>query len=119
MTLLAGALLGILDEAGTSILTMTEGLEPEEFFSSRLTQNEVLNQLRIMAQTAANVPVELKQQMVEIDWAGWSVLGGQLALTGSFERDAMWFGVRSLVPATLMWMRVYRKGMPELFSLTA
>jgi len=116
MTLLAGALLGILEEAGTSILTLTESLEPEEFFASRLTRQETLKQMRIMAETAANLPDELKQHMAEIDWAGWTGLGVQLTLAGDFERDALWFGIRSLVPATLMWMRVYRKDMPELFS---
>ncbi len=117
MSLLSGALLGILEEAGVAVLTLTEGLAPEEFFSSRITQQEVLRQMRIMADTAANVPDDLKLKMVEIDWAGWSILGMELKITGSAERDALWFGVRSLVPATLMWMRVYKKDAPELFSL--
>jgi len=55
--------------------------------------------------------------MVEIDWNGWSILGVQLKLTGSAERDALWFGVRSLVPATLMWLRVFRESTPQLFLL--
>lgn len=117
MSLLSGALLGILEEAGIAVLTLTEGLEPEEFFNSRFTQYETLNQMRIMADTAANVPDDLKLKMVEIDWTGWSVLGIELNIPGSAERDALWFGVRSLVPATLMWMRVYKKDTPELFSL--
>jgi uncharacterized protein with HEPN domain len=117
MTILAGALLGILDEAGLAVLTLTEGLEPEEFFASRLTQQEVLRQMRVMVKTAANVPTDLKRQMLEVDWAGWSVLGTQLTIESGFEQNALWFGVRSLVPATLMWLRVYRKSTPELFSL--
>lgn len=117
MSLLNAALLGILEEAGVAILTLTEGLAPEEFFSSRITQQEVLRQMRIMADTAANLPDDLKLKMVEIDWAGWSILGMELKIIGSAERDALWFGVRSLVPATLMWMRVYKNDAPELFSL--
>jgi uncharacterized protein with HEPN domain len=117
MTMLAGAMLGILEEAAITILTLTEGLEPEEFFAGRLTQQEVLRQTRIMAETAVNLPQELKQQMAEIDWAGWSVLCMQLRVSGGSERDALWFGVRSQVPATLMWLRVYRKNTPQLFSL--
>lgn len=119
MTLLSGALLGILEEAGTSVLILTEGVEPEEFFSSGLTQQEVLKQMRVMTETAANLPPELKHKIAEIDWAGWSVLNMQLTVAGGFERDALWFAVRSLVPATLMWLRVYRKDAPELFSLTS
>lgn len=118
MTLLSGALLGILEEAGMAIMTLTEGSEPEEFFASRITQQEVLRQMRIMAETAASISEELKQKMPEIDWAGWYVLYSQLAGQGGFERDALWFAVRSLVPATLLWMRVYRKELPEIFSIT-
>lgn len=117
MTLLTGAQLGILEESGMAILTMTEGIEPEEFFASRITQQEVLNQLRVMTETAANVSNELKVEMAEVDWAGWSVLNLQLTMAGGFERDALWFAVQSMIPATLMWLRVYRKNSPELFSL--
>jgi len=117
MTLFGGALLGILEEASEAIMTLTEGIEPEEFFGSRITQQEVLRQMRIMAESAANLPDELKWQMPEIEWSGWAVLDSQLKLVGGFERDALWFAVRSMVPATLMWLRVYRKNQPELFSL--
>lgn len=117
MSVLAGAMLGILEETGMAILTFTEGLEPEEFFSSQLTQREVLKQIRIMVETTGNAPPDLKQQMPEIDWAGWAQLNKQLIHSGGFERDAVWFGIRSLVPATLMWLRVYRKNTPQLFSL--
>lgn len=116
MSLLSSAQLGILENAGEAILTLTDDITPEEFFASRLTQQEVLRQTRIMAETAANVSETLKRQMPEIDWAGWFVLHSQLVGQGGFERDALWFAVRSLVPATLMWMRVYRKDVPELFS---
>jgi uncharacterized protein with HEPN domain len=119
MTLLSGALLGIIEESGEGILTLTEGIEPEEFFSSRITQQEVLRLLRVMTETANNIPYELKLKIAEIDWAGWSVLNTQLTVAGGFERDALWFSVRSLIPATLMWLRVYRQSAPELFSLTA
>ncbi len=114
--MLSGPLLDILEEAGENVLTLTEGLEPEEFFSSHLTQMEALRQIKNMAETAGNLPPGLKSQIAEIDWGGWSVLGTQLATTGGFERDAVWFGVRSLIPATLLWLRVYRKNQPELFS---
>lgn len=114
--MLTGPMLDILEQAGEDVLTLTEGIEPEKFFSSHLTQMEALRQIRIMAETVGNLPGELKSQIAEIDWAGWSVLATQLATTGGFERDAVWFGVRSLIPATLLWLRVYRSNQPELFS---
>jgi len=116
MMLLSSAQLAILEDAGSAILTLTDGIEPQEFFASRLTQQEVLRQTRIMAETAANVADALKRRMPEVDWAGWFVLHSQLVGQGGFERDALWFAVRSLVPATLLWLRVYRKEVPEAFS---
>lgn len=116
--MLSSALLGILEQAGMAVLTLSEGLEEEEFFATRLTQQEVLRQLRIMAETTANIPMEVKAQLAEIDWAGWSVLGLQLNIAGGFDHEALWFGVRSLVPAMLMWLRVYHQNQPEVFSFT-
>lgn len=116
MTILSSAMLGILEEAGQAVLILAEGLEPDEFFDSRITQHEVLRQMTVMAGIAVKVPEDLKQKMIEIDWAGWSVLSVQLTMADGSGRDALWFGVRSLVPATLMWLRVFRKNIPELFS---
>jgi uncharacterized protein with HEPN domain len=117
--MLSGAMLGILEEAGTAVLTLSEGLEEEEFFATRLTQQEVSRQIRTIAQTAVAMPEEVKLQLAEIDWAAWSALETQFSSTGGLDRDALWFGVRSLVPAMLMWMRVYRHNQPELFTFTA
>ena len=117
MSLLEGSLLRIIETAGEGILTLTEGVDPDEFFKSKITQMEVLRQLRIMTESISNVPFELKSNMAEIDWAGWSMLNMQLTAAGGFERDAIWFAVRSLVPATLMWLRVYRRSSPEVFAM--
>lgn len=117
MTILSGTLLGILETAGEAILTLTDNVEPEEFFSSRITQDVVAAQLKTMTETVNNFPDELRLQMLEIDWSGWTVLKAQLLVVGALDRDAAWFAIRSLVPATLMWLRVYRKNHPELFSI--
>lgn len=117
MTMLTGALLKIIEESCEAILTLTEGVEPDEFFASRITQQEVMRQIHTIADTSANLPYEVKRDMAEIDWAGWHVLRMQVMTAGGFERDALWFAVRSLVPATLMWLRVFRKNTPELFLI--
>lgn len=114
--MLNGALLGILEDAAAAVLTMTEGLEQEEFFASRLTQQEVLHQLRIMTDTVGNLPAGTRALLAEIDWAGWTALGMQLKAADLRARDAVWFGVRALVPALLLWLRVYRRHRPEMFS---
>jgi uncharacterized protein with HEPN domain len=118
MTLLSGSLFAIVEEAGEDILTLTEGIEAEAFFNSKLTQHECLRQLRIITETIANIPNDIKYDIAEIDWAGWSMLNMQLTTAGGFETDAVWFAIRSLIPATLLWIRVYRKNTPEHFSIT-
>ena len=117
--MLSCALLGILEEAGISVLTLSEGLDKEAFFATRLTQQEVLRQMKIMTETAANVPNEIKTKLAEIDWAGWSTLGLQLKIAVGFDHETVWFGMRSQVPAMLMWLRVYRQNQPEVFAFTA
>jgi uncharacterized protein with HEPN domain len=119
MTIVSGAMLGILQEAGNSVLIMTEGLEYDEFFKSRITQHEVLRQLQIMADTTFNLSYELKQRMLEIDWEAWSALSIQFTKTNESMHEAVWFAVRSLVPATLLWLRVFQKSSPELFSFVS
>lgn len=117
MTLVSGALLNILLEAGEAVMTLTETVEDEEFFASRLTQREVVRQMRILSTTIGNVAPELRRQMAEIDWSGWEALSRQLGSGDDLAREALWFGVRSLVPATLLWLRVYRQQSPELFAM--
>ncbi len=118
MTIVSGALLKIIEESCESILTLTEEVEPEEFFNSRITQQEVMHQIRTIADSASNLSFDIKNKMAEIDWAGWHFLQNQLAVTGGFERDALWFSIKSLVPATIMWLRVFRKSTPEFFAMT-
>lgn len=117
MTLVSGALLNILQEAGEAVMTMTEMIEDDEFFASRLTQREVVRQMRIMGSTIRNISPDLRRQLAEIDWKGWEVLSRQLASGDDLAREALWFGVRSLVPATLLWLRVYRQQSPEWFAM--
>jgi hypothetical protein len=31
--------------------------------------------------------------------------------------EALWFAVQALVPATLLWLRVYQQSQPELFRM--
>lgn len=116
MTLLSAPLIGLLQEAGEAVLTLTEGLEQGELLSSRLTRAEVTRQLQVMASAMKRMPAPLTQAMPEIDWAAWRGVEISLREPGPAREDALWFGVQSLVPATLSWLRVYRQSSPELFT---
>jgi len=123
--MLNASLLSIIEEAGTAVLTLTEGLGQGEFMGSCLTRAETLRQVLIMSSSMANVPPSTQALLPEIGWRGWLAVKQQLE--GSIgvlhkdelravQNDALWFAVRSLVPATLMWLRVYRHNQPEVFQ---
>ncbi len=114
--MLNASLLSLIEEAGTAVLTLTEGLEEDEFLASRLTRAETRRQLRIMAESAANLPPQVRTLLAEVDWDGWQTVAHRIDSGGETESEALWFAVRSLAPATLMWLRVYHKSLPEIFE---
>jgi uncharacterized protein with HEPN domain len=115
--MLTGALLGIIEDAGKAVLTLTEGVDDATLFSLRLTREESVRQLLVIADTATNLPAGARETLAAVDWDGWAVTAR--VLRGPYSgaaRDALSFGVRSMVPATLMGLRLYRKSHPELFA---
>lgn len=116
MQMLDAAMLSIIEEAGINVLTMTEGLEENEFLSTRLTRLEVARQIATMAGVTQELSARIRSQLVELDWEGWDGTARRLGQGGQAGEEALWFAVRSLVPATLMWLRLYRKNTPELFE---
>jgi uncharacterized protein with HEPN domain len=117
--MLNASLLSIIEEAGVAVLTLTEGLEKDEFLASRLTRAETQRQLKIMSESAANLPSQTQAVLAEVDWGSWQGVARQLGESGDSAQEALWFALRALVPATLMWLRVYRKNQPEVFEYTA
>lgn len=117
-SMFAGALLGIIEAAGLAAMTLAEGVERDELLASRLTRAEILRQLHALAENAARMPGPTRDAMPEIDWHGWETLAPQLATSrGPEVNDLLWFAVQSLVPATLLWLRVYRRSQAELFRM--
>lgn len=116
--MLNSALFGILEEAGTAVLILGEAVEREEFMRSRLARSEVQRQLLIMADAAGSMPAETRLLLPELEWDGWTSLRQELQQGRERAEDALWFALHSLVPATLMWLQVYRKNQPELFAFT-
>jgi uncharacterized protein with HEPN domain len=113
--MITAAMLGAIQEAGEAVLTLTEGLEEGELLASRLTRGEVTRQLGVLASALRGLPASACQAMPEIDWGGWRGMSVALLQDGPARDEALWFGVRSLVPATLSWLQIYRQSHPELF----
>lgn len=114
--MLNASLLSIIEEAGVAVLTLTEGLEKDEFLASRLTRAETQRQVKTLSESIANLSPQTLGMLAEVDWAGWHTVARQLGADKNAEQDALWFAVCSLVPATLMWLRVYRTNQPEIFE---
>lgn len=113
------ALLGLIEQAGLAVATLVEDLERDEFLRSRLTRVEVTRQLMTLADSAAQVTPLARTQMPELEWDSWEGLRARLRLPpGEALDEALWFACQSLVPATLLWLRVYRQSQPELFRMT-
>lgn len=116
--LLSAATLANIEEAGASVLILAEGLEKEDFLRSGLTRSEVCRQMQVLGQSLALLSDDAHIAMPELDRDVWRRTVSLLAREGAERDEAAWFGVRALVPATLMWLRVYRQNQPELFSFS-
>jgi hypothetical protein len=69
-----------------------------------------------MAGTLDSLSPAARAAMPEIDWAGWRAFALVLREDAPSRDAAAWFAARSLVPATLSWLRVYRRAEPRLFE---
>lgn len=115
--MITAPLFQLIESAGEAVLTLTETVDEAEFRRSRLMRPEVQRQLLVMADTLGAMPPEVLAAMPEIDWDGWRSHRRLFASDGPERDEALWFGVQSLVPATLNWLRVYKPSQPELFAL--
>lgn len=112
------ALLALVEQSGLAVVTLAEGLDEADLRRSRLTRAEVLRHLRVLARSAQALAPSVREDMPELDWEGWRLLGAPLqADAGDDLEAALWFGVSSLVPATLLWLRVYRQSQPQWFVM--
>ncbi|MBE0586773.1 MAG: hypothetical protein IH617_01865 [Hydrogenophaga sp.] len=117
--MLHSALLGLIQSACESVLILVEQLPREELMRSHLTRAEVQRQLATLAASVAQIEPEQRATMPELDWSGWALMHVQLAgPPGEALDEALWFASQSLVPATLLWLRVYRQSQPDLFRMS-
>ncbi|WP_066257699.1 hypothetical protein [Hydrogenophaga flava] len=116
----SSALLNLIEQTGLDVATLAEGLDEADLRRSRLTRAELLRHLRVLARGAIGVPPSVREDMPELYWEGWRLLALRLqAETGEDLDEAIWFAIHSVVPATLLWLRVYRQSQPQLFSMTS
>lgn len=108
----------IVRTAGQTIRTLLADLQNEdELFASTATLHAVEAQLLVMSQTLAHLAPELHVRLHRIDWQGWGQLHHLLEAGGQPRREAVWYGVRALVPATLELIADLRKREPAWFGI--
>ncbi len=114
--MLNAVLFAIIEDAASKVLILTEDADKDELLASRLTCGEVKRLLLIMTGMIAEISAETRDRMPELEWSGWNATSRAFKGSKVKANEALWFAVRSLVPATVMWLRVYRQKRPELFS---
>jgi uncharacterized protein with HEPN domain len=117
--LLSSACLTLVQSACEAVLILVEQLPRGELLRSRLTRAEVQRQLATVARSLAQIEGDDRTAMPEIDWSGWALIGRELqGPSGEVQDEALWFASQSLVPATLLWLRVYRQSQPMRFKMS-
>ena len=114
--MLTGAMLGLLQQTGMDVIVLTEELDEQEFFASRLTRQETLRLLGVMAYTACDLPAPVREQLPEIDWPAWTALPEALIRPNEHPLQ-IWVAARELAPRTVQQLIDYRRVVPELFSM--
>lgn len=115
--ILVASMLQVIDEAAQGVMVLVDGVEETDFLRSRLTRAEVRRLLGLVAATLGDLPDAVREAMPEIDWAGWRTVARALAEADRGGDSSAWFAARALVPATLSWLRVYRRTQPFWFSV--
>jgi len=105
-----------IEDATSSVLTMTEGLERSELSRSRLTRHAVRQSLLSASVAMDGLSREARAALPELDFFAWGTTRRRLEAGETVEGDTAWFAIQALMPTTLGWLRFYRENQPELFD---
>ncbi|MCE4556826.1 hypothetical protein [Pelomonas cellulosilytica] len=114
--MIEAAMLKVIQETGEGVLVLIDNVEADEFHRSRLTRLEVRRLLGAMAETLLSLSDAVQAAMPEIDWGTWRSVQQGLRVASVDSDELCWDAAHSLVPATLSWLRVYRRSEPALFE---
>jgi hypothetical protein len=96
---------------------LAEMQDESELFASPNTLACVEMSLLAIAQTLDHLSPVLRARLAWIDWSGWSALRSQLELDVRPRREQVWYGVRSLAPATVELIGRLRRLEPVWFEI--
>lgn len=116
--MLTAAMLGLIEQTCLDILILTAELDDREFFASRLTRLQTYQLLGVVAETANNLPDDVRARLSAIDWAAWYAL--PIALARPDEHAfRIWVAAKELTPLSVQSLIDYKRIYPELFTLSA
>lgn len=108
----------IICGCGEAIRQLAAQMQDEdELFASANTLAAVELSLLAMAQTLEHLSAALRARLAWIDWNGWQALRRLLEDDVQPRREEVWYGVRSLVPATLQLIEQLRRVEPVWFEI--
>jgi len=109
------ALLANFFEAGRSIQILVGDASQKQYENSRMTRPEVEKHMRIMADSASNLPDEVRKLMPKVDWQSWAELGKFLPPNDAHSRNLVWTVIEFWLPNEGVELRKYRRNLPELW----
>jgi uncharacterized protein with HEPN domain len=118
---LTAVMLRMIEQTGIEILVLTEELDDQEFFANRLmlrpTRLQTFQLLGTLAQTARNLPQEVRKRLSAINWEAWDSL--PLALAQPTQHAfRIWVAAKELTPMTVQSLFDYKRTEPDLFNMT-
>lgn len=96
---------------------LAEMQDEDELFASANTLQCVESHLLVIAQTLAHLSPALLWRLTRIDWHGWQHLHQLLEQDVQPRREAVWYGIHALAPATLEFMAQLRRQEPVWFEI--
>jgi uncharacterized protein with HEPN domain len=117
-TMLNRAMFDIVRTSGQRVLQLVAQMQSEEeLFASANTLGAIEDILLEMAHTIGNLTPAMRGHLPQLDWTGWRALHRCLRADLRPRREAVWYAIRSLVPATLELFDRLRRRQPFLFEI--
>lgn len=113
--LYVASLLGNFFEAGWAIQVLVGDADQAQYEASRLARPEVEKHLRSMADTARDLPEDVRAQMPRVDWESWIALGEHLPPRDARARALVWTAIDAWLPPAGLELRRYRRQLPQLW----
>ncbi|MBH1957674.1 MAG: hypothetical protein I8H70_03190 [Burkholderiales bacterium] len=113
--LYVASLLANFFDAGWAIQVLVGDASQAQYQASRLARPEVEKYLGIMANSARDLPEDVRRQMPRVDWESWMALAEHLPPRDAKARALVWTVIEAWLPPAGQELRRYRRQLPQLW----